>query len=63
MHSRIFSRREREILETWLRGERVEPIEIAKILYRFRRFRELPGDVDLYLRVSRKAKLMKTAST
>ncbi len=63
MHTRIFSERERRVLRAWLEGRPYDRGSIRRLLYNFRVFDEPPGDVELYLRVSRKAKPSKAAST
>jgi hypothetical protein len=65
MRSYIFTHRERRILQQWLRGLKVDGIILSKVLYRFRSFKAIEGDVELYLAVRErlKAKPSKTVST
>ncbi len=65
MRTRIFTPRERSLLEAWLRGEKVDTKTMSVILARIKYFRTLPGDVELYLKARRRlmAKPSKTVPT
>jgi len=65
MRSYIFTPRERRVIQAWFRGEKVSIIEIDRLLWRFRTFRDLASDVELYLLIGKKlrAKPSKTIST
>jgi len=62
MRSYIFTRRERGIVEALLRGEKVSRLEVAKIMFRLRRFTQLARDVELYLALRRLAESKTAAS-
>ena len=49
MRSYIFTERERKIVTGMLIGEEVSRVDVAKIMFRFRRFTQLAKDVELYL--------------
>lgn len=49
MRSYIFTERERKILIGLLIGEEISRVDVAKIMFRFRRFSQLAKDVELYL--------------
>ena len=53
MRSYIFTERERRIIEALLRGESVSRLDVAKIMFRLRRFSQLTKDVELYLTLCR----------
>jgi len=62
MRSYIFTERERRILQAFVDGRDVDMIDVSKILYRFREYKRLPLDIDLYLRVRSVAESIATAS-
>ncbi|UCD39783.1 MAG: hypothetical protein JSV87_05070 [Candidatus Bathyarchaeota archaeon] len=49
MRSYIFTDRERKIVTGLLIGEEVSRVDVAKIMFRYRRFTTLASDVELYL--------------
>jgi hypothetical protein len=49
LRSYIFTERERKIITGMLIGEKVSRVDVAKIMFRFRRFTNLAKDVELYL--------------
>ncbi|NIU38463.1 hypothetical protein GWN65_00385 [Candidatus Bathyarchaeota archaeon] len=49
MRSYIFTDRERKIVTGLLIGEGVSRVDVAKIMFRYRRFTTLASDVELYL--------------
>jgi hypothetical protein len=52
MRTYIFTVLERKLLNEWLRGEvTLKDIRLRKILSRIRLFKDLSGDVELYLAV------------
>jgi len=53
MRSYIFTERERQILQAFVNGTATatDRIEVSKILYRFRQYRNLGADINLYFRV------------
>lgn len=51
MRTYIFTPLERKILQEWLMGEAATDVRLRKILSRVRLFKDLAGDVDLYVRV------------
>jgi hypothetical protein len=51
MRSYIFTERERRILQAFVDGKTVDNIEVSKILFRFREYKVLPVDIDLYFKV------------
>jgi hypothetical protein len=54
MRSYIFTDLERKVLKRWLDGEAtLKDIRVQKVLSRVRLFKELAGDVELYLAVKR----------
>ena len=53
MRSYIFTDRERRIVEGLLRNEKVSRIDVAKIMFRLRRFTRLAEDVELYMTLRR----------
>jgi len=62
MRTYIFTDLERQILSGWLNGEvTLKDIRLQKVLSRVRLFKELAGDVDLYLRVRSRLAESKTA--
>jgi len=65
MHTKLFSRRERETLEAWLSNKPCDRIYLSKVLYRLRQPSSLEEDIRLLARVKRrlKAKPSKAAST
>jgi len=55
MRSYVFTALERRILRGWLKGEvTLKDIRLQKVLSRVRLFKDLSGDVDLYLSVRRR---------
>jgi len=63
MRSYIFTERERKILVGMLVGEKVSRVDVAKIMFRFRRFTQLAKDVELYLALRKFAESEATGST
>ncbi|GEM_PF-2711228 len=65
MRSYIFTPRERRVIQAWSRGEKVNIVEIDRLLWRFRTFRNLASDVELYLLIRErlKAKPLPTKTT
>lgn len=62
LRSYIFTERERKILVGLLIGQEVSKIDVAKIMFRFRRFTQLAKDVELYLAVREYAESEATSS-
>lgn len=62
MRSYIFTERERKILVDLLIGQKVSRVDVAKIMFRFRRFTQLAKDVELYLAVREYAEFEATVS-
>lgn len=62
MRSYIFTERERKILVGLLIGQKVSRVDVAKIMFRFRRFAQLAKDVELYLALRKFAESEATAS-
>jgi len=56
MRSYIFTERERSILQAFASGSNVDMTEVSKILYRFKMYKQLPIDIDLFLRIRSIAK-------
>jgi hypothetical protein len=56
MHTKLFSRREREVLEAWLSGRPYDHIYLSKVLYRVRSPSRLEEDIRLLARVRRRLK-------
>jgi hypothetical protein len=62
MRKRIFTNRERALIERFLTGEVTSTDRgWSQLLWRIRHFTELPRDVELYLAVRRKIAEPKTA--
>jgi len=62
LRSYIFTERERKILVGLLVGEKVSRVDVAKIMFRFRRFSQLAKDVELYLALRKFAESEATGS-
>ncbi|MFB0502001.1 MAG: hypothetical protein ACETVP_05965 [Candidatus Bathyarchaeia archaeon] len=62
MRSYIFTERERKILVGLLVGQKVSRVDVAKIMFRFRRFSQLAKDVELYLALRKFAESEATTS-
>lgn len=56
MRSYIFTARERRLFGNWLEEKEVDATSLSKLIYRFRTFKSLEGDVDLWLRIHRRLK-------
>jgi len=63
LRSYIFTDRERRIVKAFLAGEKVDRLDIGRIMHRVRSFKGLPGDVDLYLALRRLAESKTAEST
>jgi hypothetical protein len=64
MRSYMFTALERQILSGWLNGEvTLKDIRLQKVLSRVRLFKELAGDVNLYLQVRSRLAESKTAGS
>ncbi len=62
MRSYIFTDRERKIVTGLLIGEEVSRVDVAKIMFRYRRFTQLAKDVELYLALRKFAESEATSS-
>jgi len=57
MRTYIFTPRERTILKKWLEGAEVSSLDLARLKYYFKTFKQLPKDISLYLKVAEKWKV------
>jgi len=54
MRSYMFTEKERETINAFLRGQALPSLTIARLKHRIRSFKQLESDVELYLKIRQK---------